>query len=86
MTFLFTFASMIVHHPVLDNILSGAFVMMEGGVMSKNSVDNRRMVFIDGENFRQRVAELLHDQGGYRRQEYLLFIGCTWSNRGHFRN
>ncbi len=31
--------------------------------MSKNSVDNRRMVFIDGENFRQRVAELLHDQG-----------------------
>ena len=32
--------------------------------MSKNSVDNRRMVFIDGENFRQRVAELLHDQGG----------------------
>ena len=30
--------------------------------MSKNSVDNRRMVFIDGENFRQRVAELLHDQ------------------------
>lgn len=54
--------------------------------MSKNSVDNRRMVFIDGENFRQRVAELLHDQGGYRRQEYLLFIGCTWSNRGHFRN
>ena len=31
--------------------------------MSKNLVDNRRMVFIDGENFRQRVAELLHDQG-----------------------
>lgn len=30
LTFLFTFASMIVHHPVLDNILSGAFVMMEG--------------------------------------------------------